>query len=304
MWVGAALFGLGVLAVAFVSYQLWGTALYEEQAQSHLTSELAHQLHRPLPTSADGLASSASRGREGLPHLATQTVPLVAAPAINQPVGLLSIPKIGILDTIVEGVDEEQLEQGPGHYPGTPLPGEAGNVAIAGHRVTYAHPFYNLNALAPGDNVYILTKQGFFRYTVTGSQVVDPSDLAVLDAAPGQSTLTLTTCNPRYSASTRLVVTADFDGRTASVSAASSSRSAAVRRPAGEGDGLGAGGGPVLPALVWGVVSLGLGVCSVILFGRVRHWWRLAVLLVAIPAVGLSLLVCFEHISLALPGSY
>ena len=90
-------------------------------------------------------------------------------------------------------------------------PEKPGNVAIAGHRTTYAHPFYNLNELGPGDSIYILTEQGFFHYKVATSQVVAPTDVAVLDTVPNQSTLTLTTCNPRYSAATRLVVTADFD---------------------------------------------------------------------------------------------
>ena len=143
---------------------MWGTALYESQAQSHLKSELATQLHGKLPTAPAELTGTQ---RLGLPPLARLTAPTVSDPALGQPVGLLSIPKIGILDAIVEGVGEAQLEQGPGHYPGTALPGEVGNVAIAGHRTTYAHPFYNLDALAPGDNVYILTSQGLFEYTVT-----------------------------------------------------------------------------------------------------------------------------------------
>ena len=197
-----------MLAIAFVAYQLWGTALYEQQAQSHLKAELAQQLHHTLPTSTAHL--DAKSPLAGLPPLAHQTAPAVPDPAVNQPIGLLSIPKIGLLDAIVEGVGEAQLEQGPGHYQGTPLPGQAGNVSIAGHRTTYAHPFYNLNELAPGDGIYILTKQGFFRYKVTQSQVVAPTDVAVLDSKANQSTLTLTTCNPRYSAATRLVVTAAF----------------------------------------------------------------------------------------------
>jgi sortase A len=300
--IGAALFAVGVLAVAFVAYQLWGTALYEEQAQSHLTAELAHELHRTLPTSAAEFSAGGVQHR--LPALAAHTAPASTDPAVNQPVGLLSIPKIGILDTIVEGVGEAQLEQGPGHYPGTPLPGEPGNVAIAGHRTTYAHPFYNLNALDPGDNVYILTKQGFFRYTVTGSEVVDPSDVAILESIPDHSTLTLTTCNPRYSASTRLVITADFDGRTAGDVPAQQQAPDGHRLESDAGGALDGGGGPVLPAILWGIVTVLLLLSAVLLFRRARQWMRLAVLLLAIPAVGLSLLVCFEHISLALPGSY
>jgi len=300
--IGAALCALGLLALAFVAYQLWGTALYEEQAQSHLTSELAQQLHRKLPTTAVGLTASQ---RLGLPALASHTAPTQADPAVNQPVGLLSIPNIGILDTIVEGVGEAQLEQGPGHYPGTAMPGESGNVAIAGHRTTYAHPFYNLNELAPGENVYILTKQGLFRYTVTGTEIVSPSDTAILDTVPGQSTLTLTTCNPRYSAATRLVVTADFDGQTVATDPAPSPpKVPKATELAGEAGALGGGGAPVAPAVVWGVVTVVLAAAAVVVWRRVRGWHRAVVVVAAVPLVALTLLVCFEHVSLALPGSF
>jgi len=300
--IGLAIFGLGLLLVLFVAYQLWGTALYEEQAQSHLKSELATQLHHALPTKAAELTDTQ---RFGLPPLAHLTAPPSPEPALGQAVGLLSIPKIGILDAIVDGVGEAQLEQGPGHYQGTALPGEPGNVAIAGHRTTYAHPFYNLDALAPGDNVYILTNQGLFEYTVTGSQVVAPTDVAVLGTVPGKNTLTLTTCNPRYSAATRLVVTANFDGHTARAATTTSTTRPKITQLAGESTGASLGGNssPWTSAILWGILTVSLTVGAVLLWRRIRGRMRLLVLL-AIPLVGLSLLVCFEHVSLALPGSY
>jgi sortase A len=106
---------------------------------------------------------------------------------------------------VVEGTDTAELQQGPGHYPGTPLPGEAGNSAIAGHRTTYLHPFYNLDQLVPGDEITVTTLQGVFDYDVTSSEIVDPSDVAVVDDTTTPQ-LTLTTCNPRFSARQRLVV--------------------------------------------------------------------------------------------------
>ena len=122
--------------------------------------------------------------------------PTVAPPPPGQPVGVISIPRIGLQMVAVEGTDAEQLRSGPGHYPGTPLPGEQGNVAIAGHRTTYLHPFYNLDAPVPGDVVNLLTVQGLFVYRVTSSQAVAPTDVAVV-APPATLTLTLTICNPR-----------------------------------------------------------------------------------------------------------
>ena len=304
MRAGAVLLGIGVLLVAFVAYQLWGTGLYTARAQSHLKSELAHQLHHALPANAAAL----TRQRNGLPPFAKETAPPLPDPAVNTPVGLLSIPKIGLLDAIVEGVGEAQLEQGPGHYPGTPMPGEPGNVAIAGHRTTYAHPFYNLDALAPGDPIYILTPQGLFHYTVAGTQIVLPTNVSVLDTLPGKNTLTLTTCNPRYSAAQRLVVTANFDGRTASSTVPTTPRpKPKATSLAGEpstSSSLGGGSASSVPAVLWGVLALALFVLAIVAWRWVGRRWRFVVVLLAIPVVGLALLVCFEHVSLALPGSF
>ncbi|HXY28128.1 MAG TPA: class E sortase, partial [Acidimicrobiales bacterium] len=122
-------------------------------------------------------------------------------------IGEIRIPAIGLDQVVVEGTATADLRKGPGHYLGTPLPGQGGNAAIAGHRTTYGHPFYSLDALQVGDPIVLTTLQGVFVYDVTGSRVVSPSDTAVLDHASADL-LTLTTCNPRYSAATRLVVQA------------------------------------------------------------------------------------------------
>ena len=100
-------------------------------------------------------------------------------------------------------------EQGPGHYPGTPLPGEPGNVAIAGHRTTYAHPLQP-RPTGRWRSDFHHDEPRTLRYNVSGTQIVPPTDVAVLDTTSSAATLTLTTCNPRYSAATRMVVTADF----------------------------------------------------------------------------------------------
>ena len=93
----------------------------------------------------------------------SQVAPTTPDPKVGTPIGLMTIPKIGMRGAaIVEGTDEHQLQQGPGHYLGTPLPGQAGNAAIAGHRTTYGAPFYDLNVLQPGDPITITnsTKAG------------------------------------------------------------------------------------------------------------------------------------------------
>jgi sortase A len=310
---GGILFGLGLLLVSFVAYQLWGTALYESHAQDQLRSNLSTTLHRPVPSSAVPVsgAPGTATNQPSLPPLASRTVATTADPAINTAVGLLSIPKIGLNDAIVEGVGTTELEQGPGHYPHTALPGQDGNVAIAGHRTTYAHPFYNLNELAPGDPIYILTHQGLFRYKVVGTQVVAPSDGAVLTSTSDAPTLTLTTCNPRYSASTRMVVTADFDPAAAVGKAptATTTPSTTPTRSKNSGptipdDSLTGTSSSYWPAIEWSALTLLVAVAFLLAWRRSPVRLRWICTLVGLLAVVGCLLISFEHISLALPGSF
>ena len=128
-------------------------------------------------------------------------------PGRGEPIGDIRIPVIGINQVVVEGTNTPDLRKGPGHYTGTPLPGQSGNVAIAGHRTTYGHPFYNLDSVKVGDPIVLTTLQGIFVYDTTKSFVVSPSDTTVVDNVFADQ-LTLTTCNPRFSATTRLIVQA------------------------------------------------------------------------------------------------
>ena len=111
-----------------------------------------------------------------------------------------------------EGTSVDDLKSGPGHYESTPLPGEPGNAAIAGHRTTYGKPFYRLDELQKGDSIFVATGLGVFRYQVIDMQVVSPKNTTVLDEIPGRNTLTLTTCHPKFSAAKRLIVTSELTG--------------------------------------------------------------------------------------------
>jgi len=201
MAVGRVVLVAGVLILLFIPYLLWGTGLITAHNQALLRTQFAiDQVRSGAPTT-----SHLSAPPHGTTPLTAHPAPIVADPAVGTPVGAIIIPKIGLSMIVVEGTGVPQLQAGPGHYPSTPLPGEAGNAAIAGHRTTYLHPFYNLNELVPGDPITIETVQGIFLYDVTSSMAVLPTDVAVVDPTP-TPTLTLTTCNPRYSASQRLVV--------------------------------------------------------------------------------------------------
>jgi sortase A len=153
------------------------------------------------------------------PHaLSRLTSPAVAAAyragriANSSPVTRLRLRRVGIDVVVVQGVTRDALRAGAGHYPNTPLPGEAGNVAIAGHRTTFGHPFRNLDRVSVGDRIELTTPVGTYTYVVTrGPFVVAPRDLSVLRQDP-RSMLTLTTCNPVHSARERLVVQAVLAG--------------------------------------------------------------------------------------------
>jgi LPXTG-site transpeptidase (sortase) family protein len=127
------------------------------------------------------------------------------------PATKIKIPKIGVDQVILDDVDVESLKNGPGHYRGSANPGQRGTVGIAGHRVTYTHPFNRLDELAPGDGIILETLDGIFEYRVVKSDTLEPSDLSALaPKSDGRARLTLTTCTPKYSARYRLDVQASL----------------------------------------------------------------------------------------------
>lgn len=125
-------------------------------------------------------------------------VPLVEA-------GSIEIPKIGVLKTMYEGITLTTLDQGPGHWPGTAMPGKQGNVVIAGHRVSKDKPFLYINELVPGDDVILTTAEGRFVYKVTGTEIVYPDALWIVDQT-AEYTATLFACHPLHSTKQRIVV--------------------------------------------------------------------------------------------------
>jgi sortase A len=122
----------------------------------------------------------------------------------------LRIPAVDVDVVVVEGTSASALKAGAGHYPNTPLPGEEGNVGIAGHRTTYGKPFANLDHLKPGDEIILDTPIGRHVYKITREPfVVDKTDFSVISQTSGHA-LTLTTCHPKGSAKQRLVTKAEM----------------------------------------------------------------------------------------------
>jgi len=198
---GKILIGAGVLVLLFTAYQIWGTSFQEGRTQNSLRSTLSTETNNAEIRHALAEASALDKLPTGPPV----TAPTTQDPAEGQPIGDLRIPIIGINQVFVEGTNTGDLRKGPGHYTGTPMPGQDGNASIAGHRTTYGHPFYNLDSVKKGDRIVVTTLQGIFVYDTISSQVVSPSDVSVISNVLA-NWLTLTTCNPRFSASTRLIV--------------------------------------------------------------------------------------------------
>ena len=201
------LLGAGTLCLLFTAYELWGTGITEAGHQAALRAELRQLLPPRDRAAARRGAAPDPSGSPGPERVAPSVARLVDPPAAGKPVGTIQIPSIGLDQVVVEGVAPTDLAMGPGHYPGTPLPGEAGNVAIAGHRTTYRHPFYSLTAVRPGQPIVLTTPQGVFTYIAGRVSVVAPTDVGIIGPTTAPL-LTLTTCNPRYSAATRLVLRA------------------------------------------------------------------------------------------------
>jgi sortase A len=175
------------IITAVVALGMLAYPLYTNYQQDRLQSKLAIQLRTPETKAA----YAAGHTPEG--------------DALTR----LVIPTLKVDTVVVEGTGASALRAGAGHYPNTPLPGEQGNVAIAGHRTTYGKPFANLDRLVVGDQIVLDTPLGQHVYRVTRSPfVVANNDFTVISQNPGR-TLTLTTCHPKGSASQRLVVRAE-----------------------------------------------------------------------------------------------
>ena len=184
----------GLILMLFVTYQLWGTGRYTQNQQDRLSEEMLSDWKSPKFTT------------ERVKH--------------GEGLAMIRIPRFGEdwRYVIVEGVEREDLRKGPGHYPGTALPGEVGNFVVSGHRTTYSAPFNRLGELRRGDEILIDTREEQYVYTVTDRKIVKPSATEVTAPVPGhpkrrptERLITLTTCHPKYSAAQRMIIFGELE---------------------------------------------------------------------------------------------
>jgi sortase A len=310
----------GVLLLLFVVYQLWGTGVRTGAAQDALRDDFQArkaELARTTSTSASEPSTTA----------APVTVPPVPPPRVGQAIGVIRIPRIGVEFTIVEGVDLGNLARGPGHFPSTPLPGQAGNAAIAGHRVTHSAPFNRVDELAPGDRIDVETFQGSFHYEIVPGGNVDPSSPAghriitpyqteILDQKAGENTLTLMACHPKFDLKERIVVVARLAQQPAPDTPRAPDPDPGSPLPSeGPGSGgtapgamlVGGDSSAIGPAIGW---SLGAGLVWLGAWAMARRWptWRRwqrwAVFAALLPVFAVPLYLAFEGINDLLPAGY
>ena len=311
--IGRVLVGFGVLLLLFVAYQLWGTGIQEQRAQNKLRNEIEELFADAEPAPVPIVEP------DGGPAPTTTTTEPPLPPPVGDAVAVIRIPSIDVEKVIVEGVRVADLKRGPGHYPLTPMPGQAGNAAIAGHRTTYGAPFYRLDELDEGEEILVRTVQGEFRYVVDRVSVVRPTQVEVLDQTE-EARLTLTTCEPRFSARRRLSVSAVLEDRPAPSPTTTTTTSSTTVVPEAQDDPTtttttsepeevislddpaGLSGDPAArwPTLWWGLAAAGVAFALWLIARRLRPLW---VYLLGAPFFLLVLFVFFENVSRLLPAN-
>jgi len=369
--VGLAMLTGGVVVLLFAAYQLWGTGIAEHDSQHRLAQDFRAAVgqsaahagrggthaggasgsaptgghHRSSGSGSGSSGSGSARSGSGASHGGSSgadnpTVGSSHSASAGSSAGIppghvvahLVIPSIDVNTYVVQGTADRDLAQGPGHYLGTPLPGQTGNAAIAGHRTTYGAPFYRLGQLADGARIDLTDTSGrTWSYQVFRRLVVAPADVSVLDPTKA-ALLTLTTCNPPFSATNRLVIRARLLGRAEAArhhSTTTPSRHSRTSPTAGSSGGSTAGSqggssagsthssGATAPAanlgegsnsawpptILWGLLFVLLWVGTRLAMARTRRGARLGAFAGGAILCAVPLWLCFHAIVHLLPAN-
>jgi sortase A len=205
--VSIALITAGLVVIADVgitlAYKEPLSSIYSSIKQEEAASQLS-DLEAQYPTRADRHAVAGVRGSKH--RIAILARRFAAQVSTGEAIGRIIAPAMaGLNVVVVQGTDTASLENGPGHYPETPFPGQGGTVAIAGHRTTYLAPFRHIDSMKPGDPITLEMPYAHFIYRVLRTAIVDPSDVGIVRKV-GYERLVLSACNPLYSATQRYIV--------------------------------------------------------------------------------------------------
>jgi sortase A len=267
--VGRVLIATGLLLLSFVAYQLWGTGVAEQRAQTTLAADFRSQ--RP------------------------------AIPLVSGLVGRITIPTIEVDKFVVAGVETDDLKRGPGLFLGSPLPGQLGNVAIAGHRTTYGAPFGRINEVKKGDRITLETSAGTYTYIANSAPKIVPATAieVVKTKDPTQAILTLVSCHPKWTSAKRIIVVASLDETVVAQPATPISETPITDAPLSEGWFHDPSAWPTVIALAAALIAIYL-ITKRIVKRRKR---RLVVYPLSLAVFGPVLFVFFENLSRLLPAN-
>ncbi|MCB1013672.1 MAG: class E sortase [Acidimicrobiales bacterium] len=327
--IGKVLITAGVLILSFVAYQLWGTGLQTAQAQDDAESQFEaaaaqYEQTGELAGGDEGAATTTTTGAAGATTSTTAATTATTAaggggngggggekvipapPEAGGLVGRIQIPAIGADWYFYEGTDLSILKDGPGHYLGTPLPGQPGNAAIAGHRTTYGAPFNRVDELASGDEIVVTYVTGAeFTYSYRSTEIVTPDRTDVLQAKDfdedGEldNMLTLTACHPKYSARERIIIRARLDE--APVPVPDDQVGPTRQEPISLDDAEQTEPVSKTPAVLWGLAAAAIWLTAY-LVGRAWRKWPAYVL--GFPFFVVTLYVFFENFYKLLPAGF
>lgn len=317
----------GVLVLLFVAYQLWGTGIITDREQDRLSSQFEELLAgaggEAVPEGSTTSAPTTDAPATTPPTTAPATLPAdLPVPEPGDPIGRIAIPDIGVDFIYVQGVELKYLQDGPGHFPQTPMPGQPGNAALAGHRTTYAAPFHRIDELQPGAPITIETLQGTFTYRVeaqpgdgdgapSGHFIVSPSQVEILDQVQdGKNRLTLMACHPKYSAAQRIVVTAVLESPPAPPTPIPEASAEQVTVDASDDPLAGGDSSAWAPAILWTAAALVVWFLTWLAGRLLRRrmggaiGWQLLPYAVGVPIFAVVLFIAFTDIARLLPAAY
>ena len=311
--IGRVMMTAGAVLLLFVVYQLWGTGLQAAQEQERIEDEFAalqESVGAPSATTTtppDTSTADTSVPDGTTPPTSAPVAQPVSLPVLDpgDPIGRIRIDKIGVDWMVIEGVPLSLLNKAPGHFPGTPLPGQAGNSAIAGHRTTYGAPFNRVDELKSGDEITITYVTGAeFTYSYRTTEIVTPDRTDVLQAkdfdgdGETDNMLTLTACHPKYSARERIIIRARLEeapipipqGQRPTRQEEVSLDDAEQTEPVSKA-----------PAVLWGLAAAAIWLAAYFVG---RAWRKWPAYLIGFPFFAVTLYVFFENFYKLLPAGF
>jgi len=317
--IGAWITGFGLLLCGFLAFSLLITDVIQDRAQTLLRPCLKERMGAEAAllgtqsaasaqegSSLDAFADTAPTGGESAADTADgerfgclndTLAGSVNEPKLGQPLALIRIPKLGVEQVVVEGTSQKQLADGPGHYRGSALPGQLGNIVIAGRRATYGAPFERIGELTKGDVISVDTGLGRYDYRVAEVGLIKPGENDVI-SEDGTNRLTLVTANSPYKASGRLAVIARLPRSDGSTAAPLLDRTN-LELPNAE-LGLDRDTTAWAPVVIWGQLLI----LAWFLRRRLASWWSPAASWMVMVPISLAFgLLWFESLSRLLPST-